>query len=121
MVKVKVCHTERQSIVIFSILFSSAKRSWYFFFFFLMIGRPPSSPLFPYTTLSRFVLLALLAHVLATTIPLRVGADIEAIEDPLERLIGLLRQEMARLSTDPRHNRLFFEFWNEGKIGRAHV
>src|SRR2546429_551367 len=27
--------------------------SLYFIFFFLMIGRPPRSPLFPYTTLSR--------------------------------------------------------------------
>ncbi len=26
----------------------------------------------------------------------------------------LLRQEMARLSTEPKRNRLFFEFWNEG-------
>jgi TetR/AcrR family transcriptional repressor of bet genes len=65
------------------------------------------------------VLLALLDHVLATTITLRVGADIEAIEDPLERLVALLRQEMVRLSSDPRHNRLFFEFWNEGLWNRA--
>jgi AcrR family transcriptional regulator len=64
------------------------------------------------------VLLALLDHVLATTITLRVGADIEAIEDPLERLVALLRQEMARLSTEPKHNRLFFEFWNEGMWNR---
>jgi AcrR family transcriptional regulator len=65
------------------------------------------------------VLLALLDHVLATTITLRVGADIEAIEDPLERLVALLRQEMARLSTEPRDNRLFFEFWNEGMWNRS--
>ena len=64
------------------------------------------------------VLLALLDHVLATTITLRVGPDIEAIEDPLERLVALLRQEMARLSTEPRDNRLFFEFWNEGMWNR---
>src|SRR5262245_22430220 len=65
------------------------------------------------------VLLALLDNVLATTITLRVGPNIEAIEDPLERLVALLRQEMARLSTDPKHNRLFFEFWNEGLWNRA--
>jgi AcrR family transcriptional regulator len=65
------------------------------------------------------VLLALLDHVLATTITLRVGPDIEAIDDPLERLVALLRQEMARLSTEPRQNRLFFEFWNEGMWNRA--
>jgi AcrR family transcriptional regulator len=64
------------------------------------------------------VLLALLDHVLATTITLRVGPEIETIADPLDRLIALLRQEMARLSTDPMHNRLFFEFWNEGMWNR---
>ena len=65
------------------------------------------------------VLLALLDHVLATTITLRVGPDIDVIEDPLEQLVALLRQEMGRLSTEPRHNRLFFEFWNEGMWNRA--
>jgi AcrR family transcriptional regulator len=65
------------------------------------------------------VLLALLDHVLATTITLHVGPEIDAIEDPLERLIALLRQEIGRLSTEPKHNRLFFEFWNEGMWNRA--
>jgi len=65
------------------------------------------------------VLLALLDHVLTTTITLRVGPEIEMIVDPIERLIALLRQEMARLSADPMHNRLFFEFWNEGMWNRA--
>jgi AcrR family transcriptional regulator len=64
------------------------------------------------------VLLALLDHVLATTITLRVGADIEAVEDPLDRLVALLRQEMARLTAEPMHNRLFFEFWTEGMWNR---
>lgn len=65
------------------------------------------------------LLLALLDHVLATTITLRVGPEIEAIDDSLERLIALLRQEMGRLSTEPKQNRLFFEFWNEGMWNRA--
>lgn len=65
------------------------------------------------------VVLALLDHVLATTITLRVVPRIAAIDDPLQRLIALLRQEMARLSTEPMHNRLFFEFWNEGMWNRA--
>lgn len=65
------------------------------------------------------LLLALLDHVLATTITLRVGQEIEAIENPLERLTALLRREMRRLSTEPRQNRLFFEFWNEGMWNRA--
>lgn len=64
------------------------------------------------------LLLALLDHVLATTTTLRVGPKVAAIEDPLERLLALLRQEMARLSTEPMHNRLFFEFWNEGMWSR---
>ncbi len=95
------------------------------------------------------LLLALLDHVLATTITLRLGPAIAAIEDPLERLralpdqglatpiplrvvpkwaaisdplerlLALLRHEMARLSTEPMHNRLFFEFWSEGIWNRA--
>jgi TetR/AcrR family transcriptional regulator, transcriptional repressor of bet genes len=65
------------------------------------------------------VLLALLDHVLATTITLRLGPELDAIPDPLERLIALLRQEMGRLTSDPVHNRLFFEFWNEGMWNRA--
>jgi TetR/AcrR family transcriptional repressor of bet genes len=65
------------------------------------------------------VLLALLDHVLATTITLAVGPEIEILADPLDRLIALLRQEMARLSAEPQHNRLFFEFWNEGMWNRA--
>ncbi len=65
------------------------------------------------------VIFALLDHVLATTITLRVGADIDVVADPLERLIALLRQEMRRLAADPTHNRLFFEFWNEGMWNRA--
>jgi AcrR family transcriptional regulator len=65
------------------------------------------------------VLLALLDHVLETTITLRVGPEIQAIEDPLDRLVALLAREMARLSTEPKANRLFFEFWNEGMWNRA--
>lgn len=65
------------------------------------------------------VVLALLDHVLATTITLHIGPDIDAIDDPLERLVALLRQEMERLSTEPKQNRLFFEFWNEGMWNRS--
>lgn len=77
----------------------------------------PGLVVFHFRTKER-VLLALLDHVLATTITLRVDPAIEAIEDPLERLIAMLRQEMGRLSTDPLHNRIFFEFWNEGMSNR---
>ncbi len=74
--------------------------------------------IFHFGTKDRLVL-ALLDHVLETTVTLRVGPKIAAIEDPLERLVALLRQEMARLSTEPMHNRLFFEFWSEGMWNRA--
>jgi len=74
--------------------------------------------IFHFRTKERLIL-ALLDHVLATTITLRVGPELQTIEDPLERLTALLRQEMARLSTEPKQNRLFFEFWNEGMWNRA--
>ena len=64
------------------------------------------------------VILALLDYVLSSTIALTVGPDIAAIDDPLERLIALLRQEMKRISTEASRNRLFFEFWNEGMWNR---
>lgn len=74
--------------------------------------------IFHFRTKDRLVL-ALLDSVLAKTTTLTVGPEIAAIENPLERLVALLRQEMARLSTEPKRNRLFFEFWNEGMWNRA--
>jgi AcrR family transcriptional regulator len=64
------------------------------------------------------LLLALLDWVLETTTALSVGPELEAIPDPLHRLIALLRQEMARLSREPQRIRLFFEFWSEGMWDR---
>lgn len=58
------------------------------------------------------LILAVLDWVLRTTTAVSVGPDIEAIPDPLERLIALLRQEMARLSREPQAIRVFFEFWS---------
>jgi TetR/AcrR family transcriptional repressor of bet genes len=60
------------------------------------------------------LVLALLEWVLATTTVLHVGPDILAIEPPMLRLRSLLRQEMARLSSEPARIRLFFDFWNAG-------
>jgi AcrR family transcriptional regulator len=57
---------------------------------------------------------ALVDWVLATTTVLRVGPEILAIGDPLERLLTLLRQEMRRLSSEPQRIRVFFELWNAG-------
>jgi TetR/AcrR family transcriptional repressor of bet genes len=64
------------------------------------------------------LLLALLDWVLETTTALNVGPELEAIRDPLDRLISLLRQEMNRLSREPQRMRLFFEFWSEGMWDR---
>ncbi len=74
--------------------------------------------IFHFGTKDRLVL-ALLDSVLARTTTLAVGPDIAGIPDPLDRLIALLRQEMGRLASEPKRNRLFFEFWNEGMWNRA--
>lgn len=67
------------------------------------------------------LVVALLDWLLATTTVLHIGPEIEEIATPLERLLALLRQEMNRLSQEPRRIRLFFEFWAAGarheKIG----
>jgi AcrR family transcriptional regulator len=60
------------------------------------------------------LVIALLDWLLATTTVLHVGPDLERITAPLERLLALLRQEMDRLSREPRRIRLFFEFWTAG-------
>jgi AcrR family transcriptional regulator len=52
--------------------------------------------------------------VIATTTVLHVGPEIRSIEDPLERLLTLLRQEMRRLTSEPQRIRVFFELWNAG-------
>ncbi len=74
--------------------------------------------LFHFRTKDRLVL-ALLDMVLARTTTLAVGPAVAAVPDPLDRLVALLRQEMERLSTEPKRNRLFFEFWNAGLWNRA--
>ena len=57
------------------------------------------------------LVVALLDWLLATTTVLRISPEIVAMVSPLERLVALLRQEMDRLSREPRQIRLFFEFW----------
>jgi AcrR family transcriptional regulator len=74
--------------------------------------------IFHFETKEKLVL-ALLDSVLARTTALSVGPDISGIVNPLDRLLALLRQEMARLSAEPRRNKLFFEFWSEGLWNRA--
>ncbi len=62
---------------------------------------------------------ALLDRVLAATLSLRVAEDVARIGGPLDRLRALLRQEVARLSGDPRQVRLFLEYWALGTRHRA--
>lgn len=57
---------------------------------------------------------ALVDWLIDTTSVLHVSDDIARIPGALDRLHALLQQEMARLSHQPRHTRLFFEFWALG-------
>ena len=57
---------------------------------------------------------ALLNRVLYATAVLRVPDAVAQITRPSERLLALLRAEMDRLSADPRHFRLFLEYWTIG-------
>ncbi len=56
----------------------------------------------------------LLGWLLETTSVLKVSEDIARFPRALDRLHALLQQEMSRLSHDPRHMRLFLEFWALG-------
>ncbi len=62
----------------------------------------------------RQLLLSLLDWLLETTTVLHVGPEIEQLRSPTDRLIALLRQEMARLSSEPYRIRLTFDFWTAG-------
>jgi TetR/AcrR family transcriptional repressor of bet genes len=57
---------------------------------------------------------ALLDWLIATTSVLHVSDDIARFPRAVDRLHALLQQEMARLGHQPRHTRLFFEFWALG-------
>jgi AcrR family transcriptional regulator len=57
---------------------------------------------------------ALLDWLIETTSVLHVSDAVAHLERPLDRLHALLQQEMARLSHQPRHTRLFFEYWALG-------
>jgi TetR/AcrR family transcriptional regulator, transcriptional repressor of bet genes len=56
----------------------------------------------------------LLDWLLVTTSVLEVSEDIAHFPRALDRLHALLQQEMSRLSHDPRHIRVFLEFWALG-------
>jgi TetR/AcrR family transcriptional regulator, transcriptional repressor of bet genes len=56
----------------------------------------------------------LLEGLIESTSVLHVSADIVLLPSAMDRLHALLQQEMARLSRQPRHTRLFFEYWALG-------
>jgi AcrR family transcriptional regulator len=60
------------------------------------------------------LVIALLDRVLATTLSLRVSEEIALVQDPRARLRALLRQEVDRVSRDPKQVRLFLEYWALG-------
>jgi AcrR family transcriptional regulator len=57
---------------------------------------------------------SILDSVLDATTVLNVPADVERLTRPADRLRALLWAEMDRLSRDPRHFRLFLEYWALG-------
>src|SRR5688572_3347506 len=57
---------------------------------------------------------ALLDWLIETTSVLKVSEDIARFPHARDRLHALLQQEMVRLAHEPRHTRLFFEFWALG-------
>jgi TetR/AcrR family transcriptional regulator, transcriptional repressor of bet genes len=56
----------------------------------------------------------LVDRVLYATAVLRIPDGVRQITRPSERMHALLRLEMDRLSTDPRHFRLFLDYWTTG-------
>jgi AcrR family transcriptional regulator len=58
--------------------------------------------------------LALLDRVLAGTLSLTLPNEIRTIRNPRERLQAVFRQELHRLSEEPRRLRLLLEFWARG-------
>jgi AcrR family transcriptional regulator len=69
--------------------------------------------LFHFETKGQLVV-ALLDWLLETTTVLHITEEIARISQPLDRLHGLLRTEMHRLSSEPRRIRVFFDFWAKG-------
>jgi TetR/AcrR family transcriptional regulator, transcriptional repressor of bet genes len=56
----------------------------------------------------------LLDRVLYATSELRVPDSVGHLTRPIDRLLELLRVEMGRLASEPRHFRLFLEYWSLG-------
>src|SRR6476660_2381942 len=58
--------------------------------------------------------LALLDRVLASTLSISLPDEIRHIRQPSARLQALFRQELQRLTEEPRRLRLLLEFWTRG-------
>lgn len=56
----------------------------------------------------------LLDWLIATTPVLRAPLEVADLPRAMDRLDAVLRQEMERLAREPRHTRLFLEFWAMG-------
>jgi AcrR family transcriptional regulator len=56
----------------------------------------------------------LLEWLIEATSVLHVPEEVARLPDALDRLHALLQQEMGRLSHQPRHVRLFFDYWALG-------
>src|SRR5205085_998643 len=56
----------------------------------------------------------LLEWLIGSTSLLYISPEVARIPGALDRLEALLAQEMTRLSHQPRHIRLFYEFWTLG-------
>jgi AcrR family transcriptional regulator len=62
----------------------------------------------------RGLLLALLDWLLESTTVLHIGPDLLELSSPFDQLRAILRQEMNRLSSEPRRIRLTFDYWIAG-------
>jgi TetR/AcrR family transcriptional repressor of bet genes len=62
----------------------------------------------------RELVTSLVERVLYATAVLRIPDAVAQIARPSERMHALLRTEMDRLSTDPRHFRLLLDYWTIG-------
>lgn len=69
--------------------------------------------LFHFGTKERLVH-ALVDWLIAGTAVLRISDDVAHFPNARDRLHALVQQEMARLSHQPEHTRLFLEFWAVG-------
>jgi TetR/AcrR family transcriptional repressor of bet genes len=60
------------------------------------------------------LVLELLEWLIAATAVLHVPDEVARIPGALDRLHALLEHELARLAEQPKHTRLFFEYWARG-------